>query len=142
MLFGFVLPIERRTDGLVLASTRKAAPLALQATILSVWLLLPPSMVLCLPPITNPHRERSPQPRNCMTKAKRFTSSATGPRHTSPRDKPHCAPLAPINSIRNRDTPREISPRQPAQNQRKTRGQDNLKTMFQPHKSRELSAQP
>ena len=83
------------------------------------------SRTFSIPRHNTTQRERSTRQKQRRTESRTLDSAVIGPKNTSPRDEPHCTPLARSTASENYFTLCRKFPIQPAQNQRKTRRKDN-----------------
>ena len=94
------------------------------------------SRTFSIPRHNTTQRARSTQQKQRRTKSRTLDSAVIGPKHTSPRDEPHCTPLARTTASENNFALCRKFPLQPVQNQRKTRGKDNPRNSTPQHTSR------
>ena len=94
------------------------------------------SRTFSIPRHNTTQRERSTQQKQRMTKSRSLDSAEIDPKHTSPRDEPHCTPLDRTPASENKIAFCKKFPFQPVQNQRKTRRKDNLRNSTPQYTSR------
>ena len=91
------------------------------------------SRTFSIPRHNTTQRERSTQQKQRRNKGRALDSTAIDPKHTSPRDEPHCTPLARTTASENNFALCRKFPLQPVQNQRKTCRNDNPRNSTPQH---------